>query len=153
MQRSTSEKYAIHRTCNTGHKNMPCIAYFYDTRYLINYSFRTKREVRGYVHRTTEFGNLWFELKMSEPPPHGTTWTFKSNDGTRPRYRSWCFAPSCKIAKKVLVLSDFFKTLLHYGFSMKFSAWWHFRKRIKNRTFVEGGRWKFCFCPLFLFSL
>jgi len=92
-------------------------------------------------------------MYTSEPTPHGTTCSFMSNDGTRPRYLSWCFAPSCKIAKKVLVLSEFFKTLMHHGFSMKFSAWWDVRKRIKNRTFEEGGRWKIRFCPLFFFPL
>ena len=49
-----------------------------------NYSFRTRRG----------------DLNMSEPTPHGTTWTFKSNDGTRPRYLSRCFVLSCKIVQR-----------------------------------------------------
>ena len=39
-----------------------------------------------------------------------------------PRYLTWCFASSSKIEEKALVLSENFKTLMHYGFLMKLSA-------------------------------
>ena len=77
------------------------------TKIVLNFK---RREVGGYVNKTTGFGNMCFVLKMSEPVPHTSTWTFKSNDGTRLRYLPKCFASSCKIGKKALVLSDFFKT-------------------------------------------
>ena len=71
------------------------------------------------MNGTTGFGNMCF---MSEPVMYASTWKFKSNDGSTPRYLTWCFASSSKIEEKALVLSENFKTLMHYGFLMKLSA-------------------------------
>ena len=68
------------------------------------------------------FGNMCFVIKMLEPVTHVSTWKFKSNDGSTPRYLTWCFASSSKIEEKALVLSENFKSLMHYGFLMKLSA-------------------------------
>ena len=79
-------------------------------------------EVGEYVNGTVGFGNMCFVIKMSEPVTYACTWKFKSNDGSTPRYLTWCFASSSKIEEKALVLSENFKTLMHYGFLMKLSA-------------------------------
>ena len=72
------------------------------------------------MNGTIGFGNMYFVIKMSEPVT--CTWKFKSNDGSTPRYLTWCFASSSKIEEKALVLSENFKTLMHYGFLMKLNA-------------------------------
>ena len=57
---------------------------------------------------------------MLEPVAHVSMGTKKSNGVTRLRYPSRCFAPSCKISKKALAISEIFKTLMHCGFLVKF---------------------------------
>ena len=74
------------------------------------------------MNGTIGFGNMCFVIKMSEPVTHASTWKFKSNDRMAPRYLTWCFALASKIEEKALVLSENFKTLMHYGFLMKLSA-------------------------------
>ena len=75
-----------------------------------------------YMNGTIGFGNMCFVIKTSEPVTYACTWKFKSNDGSTTRYLTWCFASSSKIEEKALVLSENFKTLMHYGFLMKLSA-------------------------------
>ena len=81
-----------------------------------------RRDVRGYVNRTVGFGNMCFVIKMLEPVTYACTWKFKSNDGLTPGYLTWCFASSSKIKEKALVLSENFKTSMHYSFFMQLSA-------------------------------
>ena len=89
------------------------------TKIVLNFK---RREVGGYVNRTTGFGNMCFVIKMSEPVTYASTWKFKSNDGSTTRYLTWCIASFSKIKEKALVLSENFKTFLHYGFLMKLST-------------------------------
>ena len=110
------------------------------------------REVGGYVNGTTGFGNMWFVLKMSEPVAHVSTGAKKSNGVTRPRYPSRCFAPSCKISKKALAISQNFKTLMHCGFLVKFNVWEHVRKSIKIGH-LRGRGWNFAFVSCSFFTL
>ena len=89
-----------------------------------NHNIWTQRRGLGkFVRWKRGFGILWFVLKMSEPAQVMSTWTFKWKGGLRPRFCFKCFAPCCKITKKPFVRSDFIKTLQHYGFLMKLSAW------------------------------
>ena len=74
------------------------------------------------MNGTIGFGNMCFVIKMSELVTYASTWNFKSNDGSTPRYLTWCIASSSKIEEKALVLSENFKTLMHYGFLTKLSA-------------------------------
>ena len=70
----------------------------------------------GIWNGTIGFGSMCFVIKMSELVTHVSTWKFKSNDGMTPRYLTWCFTSFFKIEEKALVLSENFKTLMHYGF-------------------------------------
>jgi len=89
-----------------------------------NHNIWTQRRGLGkFVLWKRGFGILWFVLKMSEPAQVMSTWTFKWKGGLGPRFCFKCFAPCCKITKKTFVRSDFIKTLQHYGFLMKLSAW------------------------------
>ena len=74
------------------------------------------------MNGTIGFGNMCFVIKMLGPVTYACTMKFKSNDGSTPRYLTCCFASSSKIEEKALVLSENFKTLMHYGFLMKLSA-------------------------------
>ena len=110
------------RPCTTALTQPKRVGYLRKQRSVKIILTRQTQRVGGYMNGTIGFGNICLVIKMLKPVTYASTWKFKSNDGSTPRYLTWCFASSSKIEENALVLSENFKTLMHYGFLMKLSA-------------------------------